>query len=110
MSSQASIIMMSESDEISIEDAPATFKSFLWQHFGFLVAIINGKSEVDKTRTIRKHYKIIKPYTAANTSTMQKHLQAHHGTLLKAIPPVKLVKDRQLTSVLGFHNQVLVLW
>lgn len=65
MSSKASINMMSESDEIRTVDAPATFKSFVCQHFGFLVEIINGKRVVDKTQTIRKHCKIMKAYSTA---------------------------------------------
>ncbi len=31
--------MMEREGEISIEDLPATFKSFVWQHFGFPVEI-----------------------------------------------------------------------
>ncbi len=36
-----------------------------------------------KTNTICKHCKKTIPYTAANTSTMQKHIQNHHSSLLK---------------------------
>ncbi len=74
---------MEREGEISIEDPPATFKSFVWQHFGFPVEIRNGERVTDKTNTICKHCKKTMPYTAANTSTMQKHIQNHHSSLLK---------------------------
>ena len=61
--------------EISIVDAPATFKLFVWQHFGYLVETINSDRLIDKTRTICKNCKKIVLYTADNTSTMQRHLQ-----------------------------------
>ncbi|XP_017294386.1 E3 SUMO-protein ligase ZBED1 isoform X3 [Kryptolebias marmoratus] len=73
---------MASSGEISIEDAPATFKSFVWRHFGYPVVTINGDRVTDKTRTICKHCKKISPYTSANTSTMHRHLQNHHRSLL----------------------------
>ncbi len=48
---------MEREGEISIEDPPATFKSFVWQHFGFPVEIRNGERVTDKTNTICKHCK-----------------------------------------------------
>ena len=38
--------------EIPVEDAPATLKSFVWQHFGYPAEIMNGSRVTDKTRTI----------------------------------------------------------
>lgn len=39
----------SGSSHISTEDAPSTFKSFVWQHFGYLVKIINSNRMTNKT-------------------------------------------------------------
>ncbi len=83
ISRRCDVSMMEREGEISIEDPPATFKSFVWQHFGFAEEIRNGERVTDKTNTICKHCKKTMPYTAANTSTMQKHIQNHHSSLLK---------------------------
>lgn len=40
--------MMLESDNIGIDDVPATFKPFVWQHFGYPVKIINGNGVTDR--------------------------------------------------------------
>ena len=40
--------MMLENTGITIEDAPATFKSFVWQHFGYAAEMINGSRVTDK--------------------------------------------------------------
>lgn len=69
---------------MTIEYAPATFKSFVWQHFGFPVEIKNGERITDKTKTICKHCKKLIPYTSANTTTMQKHLENNHSSLKAA--------------------------
>ena len=55
--------MTSENTDITIEDA--TFKSFVWQHFGYPTDIIDCSRVTDKTRTICKHCMKIMPYTAA---------------------------------------------
>ena len=44
--------MTSENTRITVEDAPATFKWFVWQHFGYPAEIMNGSRVTDKTRTI----------------------------------------------------------
>ncbi|KAL7841202.1 hypothetical protein SRHO_G00248930 [Serrasalmus rhombeus] len=94
--------MTSENTGITIEDAPATFKSFVWQHFGYPVEMINGKRVTDKTRTTCKHCMKTMPYTAANTSTMQRHLQHHHSTVLKSTTaPVKKTSQTTLTNTFG---------
>ncbi len=76
---------------------PATFKWFVWQHFGFPVEIRNGERVTDKTNTICKHCKKTMPYTAANTSTMQKHIQNHHSSLLKPAAHVTKTLKGQTT-------------
>ncbi len=88
---------MEREGEISIGDPPATFKSFVWQHFGFPVEIRNGERVTDKTNTICKHCKKTMPYTAANTSTMQKHIQNHHISLLKPAAHVTKTLKGQTT-------------
>lgn len=70
--------MDTNSDNIDIEDAPISFKSLVWHHFGFPVEKKNGEGVADKTRTICKLCKTILPYTLSNTSNMQSHLQRHH--------------------------------
>lgn len=47
---------------ISAEDAPATFKSLVWQHFGYLSGIINGYRVAEKMQTICKHCEKTLPY------------------------------------------------
>ncbi len=95
------VSMMEREGEISIEDPPATFKSFVWQHFGFPVEIRNGERVTDKTNTICKHCKKTMPYTAANTSTMQKHIQNHHSSLLKQPHVTKTLKGQ--TTLMPWH-------
>ncbi len=91
------VSMMEREGEISIGDPPATFKSFVWQHFGFPVEIRNGERVTDKMNTICKHCKKTMPYTAANTSTMQKHIQNHHISLLKPAAHVTKTLKGQTT-------------
>ncbi|MBN3306654.1 ZBED4 protein, partial [Amia calva] len=92
--------------EISIEDAPATYKSFVWLHFGYPVETINGDRVTDKTQTICKHCNKIVPYTAANTSTMQRYLQNHHSSQLKSTVPVKKTLKGQTTLTNAFASQL----
>ena len=44
--------MTLENTGITTEDAPATFKSFLWQHFGYLAEMINGSRVTDKLSVV----------------------------------------------------------
>ena len=95
------------SREITVEDAPPTFKSFVWQHFGYPAEMMDGSRVADKTRTICKHCMKIMPYTAANTSTMQKHLQHHHSSLLKSTTaPVKKMPTNQTALTNAFRPQL----
>ena len=62
--------------------------------------MINGSRVTDKTRTICKHCMRIMPYTAANTSTMQRHIQHHHSSVLKSTTaPVKNKPDNADTRI-----------
>ncbi len=98
---------MEREGEISIEDPPATFKSFVWQHFGFPVEIRNGERVTDKTNTICKHCKKTMPYTVANTSAMQKHIQNHHSSLLKPAAHVMNVFSTAGDIVTAQRSQLL---
>lgn len=98
--------MTSENTGIGIEDAPTTFKSFVWQHFGFPAEMINGKRVSDKTRTICRHCKLTMPYSAANTSTMQRHLQHHHSAVLKSTTALKKTAKKQTTLTHTFGPQL----
>ncbi len=64
--------MMEREGEISIEDPPATFKSFVWQHFGFPVEIRNGERVTDKTNTICKHCKKTMPINRRHAYILEK--------------------------------------
>jgi len=98
----------SESGEISIEDAPLTFRSHVWQHFGFPVETRNGDRVTDKTQTICKHCKKIVPYTMANTTSMLSHLQRYHSSELKSksTMPVKKTPKGQTTLKNAFAPQL----
>lgn len=52
-----------------------------WQHLVQGVKIVNGDWVTDLIQAICKHCKKILHYTAANTSTMQRHVQNYHSSL-----------------------------
>ena len=66
-----------------------TFKSPVWEHFGFPVKLNSeGKRLVDKTVTVCRHCGTRKPYNSGNTSSMATHLQRHHpGVSLTGVKP-----------------------
>ncbi len=87
------------SAETEIEDAPSSYKSDVWQHFGFPVKRQDdGKKITDKTQTVCKHCKTRLPYTTSNTSNMMCHLKRHHNNKLLQTPATKRVKEGQ-TSI-----------
>ncbi len=54
------------SGETEIEDAPSSYKSDVWQHFGFPVTRHDdGKKITDKTQTVCKNCKTRLPYTTS---------------------------------------------
>ncbi|KAK7915974.1 hypothetical protein WMY93_011735, partial [Mugilogobius chulae] len=61
------------------ENAPPSFKSVVWEHFGFGVEF-NDKGEklVNKTTTVCKLCLACTPYTTGNTTNMSAHLRRHH--------------------------------
>ncbi len=62
-----------------LADAPASFKSSVWEHFGFHVTYDdNGNKTVDRTATVCKHCAKCIQYANDNTSNMTVHLRRHH--------------------------------
>ncbi|KAK0141840.1 Zinc finger BED domain-containing protein 1 [Merluccius polli] len=61
-----------------LEKPPASFKSAVWEHFGFPVRYENGKRLVDKTATVCRHCGTRMAYEHGNTSSMASHLKRHH--------------------------------
>ncbi len=60
-------------------DAPASFKSGVWENFGFHVTYDdNGNKTVDRTATVCKHCAKCIQYANGNTSNMTVHLRRHH--------------------------------
>ena len=60
-------------------ERPTSFKSPVWEHFGFPVKYNDeGKRLVDKTVTVCRHCGTRKPYDSGNTSSMATHLMRHH--------------------------------
>ena len=68
-----------DSNETDIIDAPAEFKSFVWQHFGFkcAVASVGGTKQADRTTTVCRICKQQLAYNG-NTTNMMLHLKRHH--------------------------------
>ncbi|KAL1262821.1 hypothetical protein QQF64_005560 [Cirrhinus molitorella] len=64
------------------EEAPASFKSAVWGHFGFAVEY-NAEEEktVNKKMTVCKHCFTPIAYSNGNTSNMTAHLRRHHPAI-----------------------------
>ena len=64
------------------EEAPASLKSAVWDHFGFSVECDDqGKKTVDKQRTVCKHCFSSFVYSSGSTSNMAGHLRRSHPTI-----------------------------
>ncbi len=73
-----SVVMLSGGTEEL--ERPASFKSPVWEHFGFPVKYNDeGKRLVDKTVTVCRHCGTRKPYDSGNKSSMATHLKRHHA-------------------------------
>ncbi len=72
---------MAASHSTEIADPPDTFKSPVWEHFGFPVEYRNGIRVVDKAHTICRNCFTKLSYTTGNTSNMQAHLRRHHPNI-----------------------------
>lgn len=77
-------------DDVNIADAPAAFKSPVWQYFGFQTIEENGVRRADKTKTICKVCYGNVSYATGNTSNMSTHLKRKHPNLhaeiMKGVP------------------------
>ena len=88
-------------DDVDIEDAPNSFKSDVWRHFGF-PKTKNEKGEVvtDKTKTVCRYCKKMLIYTNSTTNMMQ-HTNRHHSEKLQSPPSARknlLVGQTTLTG------------
>lgn len=66
-----------------LEEAPTvSFRSTVWDHFGFSATYDDGgKKVVDKTVTVCKHCATLVAYANGNTSNMLAHLRRHHPSV-----------------------------
>ena len=71
-----------DSEKIKFEEAPSSYRSAVWDYFGFSIDYDeNGKSTVTKQTTVCKHYFASIGYVAGNTTNMFSHLHHHHPSL-----------------------------
>ena len=70
---------MASIGEPELEEAPVSFRSVVWEHFGFPVNY-NGDCQqvVDKISTICRLCSLPIDYSSGNTSNMTTHLRRHH--------------------------------
>ena len=91
---------------VELEDPPASYKSVVWENFGFPVQYSNdGKRVVDRTKTVCRRCSTEVGYVAGNTSNMLTHMRRHH-------PDVSVTGARKKTSTVqqlipGAFNQTL---
>lgn len=85
-----------------IADPPASFRSAVWQYFGYPVENKDGKRVTDKTHTIcRKCFKKV-THATGNTTNMQAHLKRCHPDVnLSAVrKPTERAQQTTLPSAL----------
>jgi len=71
--------MATVGNNFEIEDAPSSFKSPVWRHFGFSIYTnTTGEIWTDKTKTACKYCKGLLTYTG-KTSNVQQHIWRHHS-------------------------------
>jgi predicted porin len=64
--------MASDNRKPELEDAPLSFKSQVWENFGFQVNYHNGERRVDKSKAVCRHCSTAIVYANGNTSNMHK--------------------------------------
>ena len=65
--------MASDNRKPELEDAPLSFKSQVWENFGFQVNYHNGERRVDKSKAVCRHCStVIVSKQMENTSNMHK--------------------------------------
>ncbi|XP_016355543.1 zinc finger BED domain-containing protein 1 [Sinocyclocheilus anshuiensis] len=94
--------MATTSVDVDIEEAPSSFKSEVWRHFGFPKTKNDSGDVVDKRKTVCKHCK--KTFTYINSTTnMMQHINRHHSEKLQSQPSVhKKLLIGQTTLTGGF--------
>lgn len=64
---------------VELEEPPASFKSAVWEHFGFPVQHnSDGERVVDRTKTVCRRCFTEVRYVAGNTFNMLTHIRRHH--------------------------------
>ncbi|XP_040188247.1 E3 SUMO-protein ligase ZBED1-like [Rana temporaria] len=89
-------------------ERPASFKSPVWDHFGFPVKYDHeGKRMVDKTVTACRHCGTRKPYDSGNTSSMATHLKRHHPGVPLTVTGVKTKAVQQPLITAAFKQPLI---
>ncbi|XP_053180810.1 E3 SUMO-protein ligase ZBED1-like [Scomber japonicus] len=97
-----------ETDKSKYEEAPSTFKSAVWEHFGFSVNYDEqGKRTVNRQNTVCKHCFTTITYSTGNTSNMSAHLRRHQPavTLSGAAWRAGFPAKTQSTIAAAFQQQ-----
>ena len=77
--------------DLKVADAPANYKSKVWQYFGFeSIVDQNGVRTLDKTKTVCKECRALIAYGTGNTTNMSTHLQRRHPNLHQEMTANKL--------------------
>lgn len=63
----------------NLVNAPATYKSAIWKHFGFESKTVDGKTETVKENTVCRICLTKVSYKSGNTSNMAFHMKRHHA-------------------------------
>ena len=88
--------------DFKVVDAPANFKSKVWQYFGFTrVTDQNGIKTLDKTKTVCKVCEAQIAYRTGNTTNMFTHLQKKHPKLHEELEASKSKDSKPSQSVKG---------
>jgi tRNA (cytidine32/guanosine34-2'-O)-methyltransferase len=96
---------MASSDRREIAYPPSTFRSAVWQHFGYPIEEKDGNRVVAKTRTIcRKCFKTL-PQVMGNTSNMQMHMQRHHPEI--SLSGAKKLPQQQQSTLTNIFEKKL---
>ena len=90
------------------EEAPASLKSAVWDHFGFSVECDDqGKKTVDKQRTVCKHCFSSFVYSSGSTSNMAGHLRSSHPINVSGTKRSGLIfKDHSNINLVGLSTKI----
>ena len=86
--------------DFEVVDAPTSFKSNVWQYFGFArVTDQNGIKTLDKTKTVCKVCEAQIAYGTGNTTNLFTHLQRKHPKLHEELDGSKSKDSKPSQSV-----------